>query len=100
MVKLDKILDMTSDKIFYVVKDMDLDAIVITQTWLTGNVSDQTFVGDLTSAGYSVHPVARFHKKGRVVDILLRDSLECDVFSKLPTDFCIWGLGDCVGIIY
>ena len=33
-----------------VVKDMDLDAVVITETWLTGNVSDQKIVGDVTPA--------------------------------------------------
>ena len=30
-----------SDKISDVVKDMDLDDLVITETWLTGNVSGQ-----------------------------------------------------------
>ena len=41
-----------SDEISDVVKDMDLDALVITETWLTGNVSDQKIVGDVTPAGY------------------------------------------------
>jgi len=44
--------------------DMHLDAVVITETWLTGNVSDQKIVGDVTPAGYSFHHVARIHKKG------------------------------------
>ena len=35
-----------SDEISDVVKDMDLDALVIAKTWLTGNVSDQKIVGD------------------------------------------------------
>ena len=30
-----------SDEISDIVKDMNLDALVITETWLTGNVSDQ-----------------------------------------------------------
>ena len=42
---------------------MDLDALVITETWLTGNVSDQNIVGDVTPAGYSFHHAARIHKK-------------------------------------
>ena len=34
------------DEISDVIKDMDLDALVITETGLTGNVSDQKIVGD------------------------------------------------------
>ena len=49
-----------SDEISDVVKDMD---IVITETWLTGNVSDQKIVGDVTPAGYSFHHAVRIHKK-------------------------------------
>jgi len=35
-----------SDEISDVVKDMDLDALVITEIWLTGNVLGQKIVGD------------------------------------------------------
>ena len=52
-----------SDQISDVVKDMDLDVLVITETWMTGNVSDQKIVGDVTPAGYSFHHAARIHKK-------------------------------------
>jgi len=38
---------------------MDLDALVITETWLTGNVSDQKNVSDVTPARYSFHHAAR-----------------------------------------
>jgi len=85
---------------------MDLDAFVITETWLTGNVSDQKIVGDVTPAGYSFYHPALIHKKGWGVGILLRDSLKrethlrFEVFRKLPTDFCIWGIGIRVAIIY
>ena len=43
---------------------MDVDALVITETWLTGNVSDQNIIDEVTPAGYSFHPAARIHKKG------------------------------------
>ena len=33
-----------SDEISYVVKDRDLDVLVITKIWLTGNVSDQKII--------------------------------------------------------
>ena len=49
---------------------MDLDALVITETWLTGNVSDQKSVGDVTPAGYSFYHAARIHKKVGGVGIL------------------------------
>jgi len=48
-----------SDEISDVVKDMDLDVLVITGTWLTGNVSDQKTVGDVTPAGYPFHHAGR-----------------------------------------
>ena len=35
----------------------------IAETWLTGNVSDQKIVGDVTPAGYSFHHASRIHKK-------------------------------------
>jgi len=31
--------------------NMDIDALVITETWLTGNVSDHNIVGEVTLAG-------------------------------------------------
>jgi len=52
-----------SDDISYGVKDMDIDALVITETWLTSNISDQKIVGEVTPAG---------------VSILLCDSLKCE----------------------
>jgi len=55
-----------SDEISDVVKDMDLDALVITKTWLTGNYSDQNIVGGVTPVGYSFHHEAGIHKKDRL----------------------------------
>ena len=72
---------------------MDLDALDVTQTWLTDNVLDQKIVGQLTPGGYSFHHAARVNKKGGDVSILLSDSLKYETlfalsgFSKLPTDF-------------
>jgi len=42
-----------SDEISEVIKDMDLDALVITETCLTCNVSYQIIVGKVTPAEYS-----------------------------------------------
>ena len=55
---------------------MDLDALVITDTWLTGNVSDQKIVGDVTPAEYSFRRAAQIHKKGGGISIIFRDSLK------------------------
>ena len=49
---------------------MDLGVLVVIETWLTGNVSDQKIVGDVTPAGYSFHHAARIHKKVGGVGIL------------------------------
>ena len=62
-----------SDEISDVVKDMDLDALVITETWLTGNVSDQKIAVDVTKTGYSFHHAAPIHNKSEGVGILLSD---------------------------
>jgi len=62
---------------------MDLDALVITETWLTGHVSYQNIVGYVTPAGYLFHHAVRIHKKGRGVGILLRDALKCE--TRLPS---------------
>jgi len=46
---------------------MDLGALVITETRLTGNVSIQKIVDDVTPAGYSFHHTAGIHRRGRGV---------------------------------
>jgi len=48
-----------------IVKDRDLDMLLITQTWLTGNVSDQKLLGDVTAAGCLFHHATRFTKRGK-----------------------------------
>jgi len=68
-----------------VVNELDLDALVITDTWLTGNVSDQNIVGEVTPAGYSFHHAARIHKKGWGAGILFRDSLKCETHLRFQT---------------
>ncbi|KAK2142003.1 hypothetical protein LSH36_1007g01009 [Paralvinella palmiformis] len=78
---LEKICESVIDTSIFT-EDMDLDSLVITQTWLTGNVLDQKFVGDVTPAGYSFHHAARIHKKGGGVGILLRDSLKCETHLR------------------
>ena len=56
--------------------NLDFDAFVITETWLTGKDSDQKIVGDMTTEGYTFHRAPRTHRKGGAVSILLRDSLK------------------------
>ncbi|KAK2151927.1 hypothetical protein LSH36_345g00012 [Paralvinella palmiformis] len=79
-------------------KQIGSDALVITETWLTGNVSDQKIVGDVTPAGYSFHHAARIHKKGGGVGILLRDSLKS--FENYQLTFISGGISVRVAIIY
>ena len=67
-----------SGEMFYVDKDMNIHVLVITETWLTDNVSDQKIVNDVTRAGYSFRHAAQIHKKGGRVGFLLRDSLKCE----------------------
>ena len=43
----------------------------VTETGLTGGISDEKFVGDLTPAGYSFHHVTRIHRKCGGVDVLV-----------------------------
>ena len=52
---------------------MDLDVLVITKSWLTGNVSDQNIVDHVTPAEYSFHHAARIDKKCGGIGILLRE---------------------------
>ncbi|KAK2148286.1 hypothetical protein LSH36_505g01065 [Paralvinella palmiformis] len=69
-----------SDEISDVVKDMDLDALVITKTCLTGNVSDQKIVGEVTPAGYSFHHAARIHKKAQIISYRRYKSIDKEAF--------------------
>ena len=63
--------------VYVYVTIMDLDALIITENWLTCNVLDQNSVVEVTPAGYSFDHTARIHKKGGGVGILLRNSLKC-----------------------
>ena len=45
------------------VKDMDLDVLVILDTWLTGNMLDHKIVCEVTPARYVYHHAARYNKK-------------------------------------
>jgi len=74
-----------SDEISYVVKNMDIDTLVITETWLTGNVSDLKIVGDVTPFRYSIHHAVRIHKKGGSVRILLHDTLKYETHLRFHT---------------
>jgi len=65
-----QVICIKSDEISDAVKDMDIEALVITETWPTGNVSDQKTVSDVTLAGYSFCHAAWIHKKGGGVGIL------------------------------
>ena len=96
------------DEISDVVKHMDLDVVFITDTWLTGNVSDQRIVGDVNPARYPFDHVARIHKKSGGVGILLRDSLKCEThlrfqaksFLNYQLTFESRGVSVSVAIIY
>ena len=46
-----------------VVGEESFNAFVVTKTWLTGGISDQKIVVDVTSVGYSFYHAARIHRK-------------------------------------
>ena len=46
------------------VKDMDMDAVVLTETWLKGDDSDQKIIGDLTPSEYTFRHIPRIIKTG------------------------------------
>jgi hypothetical protein len=43
---------MSVNKASVTVKNMELDVVYIKEYYLTGNVSNQTFVGNVSPAGY------------------------------------------------
>jgi len=75
---------------------MDRDALDITETWLTVNMLDLTFLCEVTPAGsgYSFHYAAWIHKKGGEVGICMYDSLKCEThlhfqaFENYQMTFC------------
>ena len=64
-----------------VVGEVGFGAVVVTETWRTGGISDQKTVGDVTPAGYSFHRAAHTHRKGGGVGILIQDSLQFEKHS-------------------
>ena len=52
-----------------------MDAVVLTETWLKGDDSDQKIIGDLTPSGYTFRHIPRIIKTGGAVGMLLRDTL-------------------------
>ena len=45
------------------VKDLDLDALVITEIWLTGKDSDHRNIDDLTPDRYAFRHAPRTHRR-------------------------------------
>ena len=62
--------------LIYLVRDIDFDALVITETWLTSKDSDQKTINDVTPEGYTFHHAPRTPRKGGGVGIFLCDSLK------------------------
>ena len=60
-----------SDEIFDVVGYEGFDALFIADTWLTGGISNQKIVDDVTHAGYSFHHATRTYRNGGRVGILI-----------------------------
>jgi len=75
-----------SDNISDLVKDMDLDVLVNTDTWQKRNFSDQKIVGDVTSVGYYFHLAAWIRKKSEGIGILLHDSLKCETHFRFQAN--------------
>ena len=77
--------------------------LFITETWLTGNFSDQK---KLLVCDSSWIFIPRIHKKGGEVGILLRDSLKCEThfqaksFENYQLTFVSGGISVRVAIIY
>ena len=79
---------------------MDLDALFITATWLTGNVSDKKSVGEVTQTGYAFH---RIYKEVERIRILIRDSLKCEThlsFDNYQLTFSSGEISFHLAIIY
>jgi len=55
---------------------MDLDVLVITENWLTGEASDQKIIDAVTPAGYS------FHLAALRVSIPFHDSLNYETYLR------------------
>ena len=51
------------DDIVDTVRDVDFDALVIMENWLTSKDSDQKIIGDVTLESYTFHHAPRTHRK-------------------------------------
>jgi len=74
---------------------MDPDALVITETWLTGYFSERR-VGEMIPAGYLFHHAARIHKKDSwFFPVILWSVKPICTFRlsllKITNWLCIWG---------
>ena len=70
-----------TDETIYAFGELAFDTIVLTETWLTGGISDQKIVGDMTAVSYSNHQAARTHGKDATKTI---NSLVLLEIVKLP----------------
>jgi len=43
---------MSANKVSVIIKNINLHVVDLKETYLTGNVSNQTFVGNVSPAGY------------------------------------------------
>lgn len=75
------------DEITYCINDMHMDIGVLTETWLTGNGSDQVAIGDITHPGYVFHHATRTYSKGGGVAIITRKSRKIKTHRQFKATF-------------
>jgi exonuclease III len=68
-----------SSEILDHILDSGLDIVALTETWLSGNESDQRIIGQITPSGYIFHQIPRYGRKGGGVAIMCRDSFKVHV---------------------
>ena len=72
-------------------KDRNADILIITETWLSGNISDNAIINELTPSGYSFIHTARSDKKGGGIAIIHRTQIKCKIrtISKKSSFECM-----------
>ena len=58
------------DEIADYTRDMNMDIVALTETWLTGTETGQAVIGDVTPPGYVFNHILRTNRKGGGVAIL------------------------------
>ena len=75
-----------TNKIRNLIVDQNLDICMMTETWLSGNVSDNSKINEMTPKSHKFFHIPRINKRGGGVGILVKKIYKVTIMNQI--EYC------------